>query len=429
MPSDLPLVSVIVLNWNGREYLAECFDSLLALDYPADRLELMLVDNGSKDDSVAFVRTAYPAVKIVRNETNLGFAAGNNIGARAAQGEYVAFLNNDAVVYPDWLSKLVEGVRSAPDVVCVGSRIMNLNGDRVEFGGSRINFLGYGYQEGYDRAQVADFTQTRPVTFACGGAMLIQREVFLSTGGFDEDYFIYYEDVDLGWRMWVLGYQVLYVGSAVALHKHHGAKHQMPDASRRVLLERNAMLTLIKNYDDANLAKIWPAALLLAYKRLYLMSGIDSRTYRVGYPAPGVAPVKRAMIGAPWIRLLRQKGMRETLRHLQAQIRRSLGKSDPSYPPPDRHTLPGIEPGYEQVSQMALAHLVAANDVIDLLPRALEKRAKVQAARRRSDAEVFQMFGRPFDISFFDPVYEAAQNQIVQLLQIDRLFDPDQLAM
>jgi GT2 family glycosyltransferase len=426
MPNDLPLVSVIVLNWNGREYLAECFDSLLALDYPADQLELLMVDNGSQDDSVSFIRASYPSVKIIRNETNLGFAGGNNIGAQAAQGEYVAFLNNDAVVYPDWLSKLIEAVRSDPEVVCVGSRIMNLNGDRVEFGGSRINFLGYGYQEGYDRTQVADFTTTRPVIFACGGAMLIRRAVFLEAGGFDEDYFAYYEDVDLGWRLWVLGHKVLYAGTSVALHKHHGTAEKLPDASRRVLLERNALLTLIKNYADNSLAKIWPAALLLMYKRLYLMSGIDSRTYRVGYPAPSVAPTKRAMIGAPWIRLLRQKGFVETMRQLQAQIRRSLGKSDPSYPPPDRHTLPGLEPGYEQVSQMALAHLVAANDVIDLLPRAFEKRAKVQAARRRSDAEVFQMFGRPFDISFFDPIYEATQNQIVQLFQIDRLFDPGQ---
>jgi hypothetical protein len=100
-------------------------------------------------------------------------------------------------------------------------------------------------------------------------------------------------------------------------------------------------------------------------------------------------------------------------------MRRKLGKVDPSYPPPDRHTLPGVEPGYEQVSRMALAHLVAANDVVDLLPRTLEKRAKVQAARRRRDEEIFALFGRPFDLSFFEPQYEATQNQLTQLLGID----------
>jgi GT2 family glycosyltransferase len=419
MRPDLPTVTVVVLNWNGREYLADCFDSLLALDYPKDRLELMMVDNGSTDDSVAFVRRAYPHVSIVETGRNLGFAGGNNAGARAAKGEYAAFLNNDAHVYPDWLIKLIEAVQSDPSVVCAGSRMMNLTDDRVEFGGSSINFYGYGYQEGYDRANVQDYSGTHPVIFACGGAFLIRRDVYLDSGGLDEDYFIYYEDLDLGWRLWIMGYQVLYVGAAVVLHKHHGAKHQMPDASRRVLFERNAMLTLIKNYDDANLARVWPAAWMLAIKRLYLMSGLDAHTYRIGYPAPKSAAAPKPIKGARWIKLLREEGLLEFSRRAVSAVRRKLGKADPAYPPPDRHTLPGVEPGYEQVSRIALAHLVAANDVVDLLPRTLEKRAKVQAARRRRDEEIFALFGRPFDPSFFEPHYMATQDQLAQLLGID----------
>ncbi|HEY4689894.1 MAG TPA: glycosyltransferase family 2 protein [Anaerolineae bacterium] len=418
-----PRVTVVVLNWNGRGYLSDCFDSLHALDYPRDRLELLMVDNGSTDDSVAFVRAQYPQVKIVETGKNLGFAGGNNAGARAASGEYVAFLNNDAHVYPDWLPELVRAVQSDPDVACVGSRMMDLTGTRVEFGGSSINFYGYGYQEGYDRTNSAAHRGTHPAIFACGGAFLVRRDVFLESGGLDEDYFIYYEDVDLGWRLWVMGYKVLYVGSAVVLHKHHGAKHQMPDASRRVLYERNAMLTLIKNYDDANLARVWPAALLLAVKRLYLMAGLDSRTYRIGYSAPKVTSPPRPVKGARWLRVLREEGLLEVGRRAMSLVRRKLGLADPPYPPPNRRTLPGLEPGYEQVSRMALAHLVAANDVVDLLPRALEKRAKVQAARRRSDAEIFHLFGRPFDPSFFDPDYEATQAQLTRLFDLPRLFE------
>jgi hypothetical protein len=250
--------------------------------------------------------------------------------------------------------------------------------------------------------------------------LLIEREVFLRSGGFDEDYFAYYEDVDLGWRLWVMGYKVLYVGAAVAVHKHHGAQQQVPDASRRVLLERNAMLTMIKNYDDENLARVWPAAWMLAIKRLYLMSGLDSRTYRIGYPAPKSA-APRPIKGARWIRLLRKEGPVEFYRRAVSLVRRKLGKADPSYPPPDRHTLPSVEPGYEQVSRMALAHLVAANDVVDLLPRTFEKRATVQAARRRRDEEILALCGRPFDLSFFEPQYEATQDQLTQLLGIDMM--------
>ncbi len=421
MTTQLPTVTVIVLNWNGRTHLADCFDSLLALDYPHERLTLMLVDNGSTDDSVAFMREHYPQVTLVLNDHNLGFAGGNNAGARAASTDTIAFLNNDAHVYPDWLSKLVEAIRSDPEVICAGSRLMNITGERVEFGGSSINFYGYGYQEGYDRGNVSQYEGTHPVIFACGGALLVQRDIFLDSGGFDEDYFANYEDVDLGWRLWVLGYKVLYVGAAVVVHKHHGTQQQVPDASRRALLERNAMLTMIKNYDDENLARVWPAAWMLVIKRLYLMSGIDANTYRIGYPAPQIAAPPKPVKGARWIRLLREEGPIEFYRRAISLVRRKLGKTDPAYPPPDRHTLPGVEPGYEQVSRLALAHLVAANDVVDLLPHLLEKRATVQAARRRRDEDIFALFGRPFDLSFFDPQYEATQQQITQLLGVDKM--------
>lgn len=425
MPPEFPSVTVIVLNWNGRELLPDCFDALLALDYPAERLTLMLVDNGSTDESIALMRDQYPQVKLVSNARNLGFAGGNNAGARAATTDYIAFLNNDAHVDPDWLIKLVEAVQSDPAVVCAGSRLMNAAGERVEFGGSSINFYGYGYQEGFDRGNVSAYTGTRPVIFACGGALLIRREVFLECGAFDEDYFANYEDVDLGWRLWVLGYKVLYVGASVVLHKHHGTQRHVPDASRRALLERNALLSLIKNYDDENLARVWPAALLLALKRLYLISGVDAQTYRIGYPAPQFAAPPRPIKGARWIRLLREEGPVEFYRRAISLLRRKLGQIEAAYPPPDRHTLPGVEPGYEQVSRLALSHLVALNDVVDLLPRAWEKRARVQAARRRPDAEIFALFGRPLELSFFDPHYEAAQQQLTHMLHIDELFQGD----
>jgi GT2 family glycosyltransferase len=422
MTHDLPLVTAVILNWNGREYLADCLDSLRGLDYPRERLEVLLVDNGSVDESAAYVREQYPEVRLIELPQNVGSCVARNLGVREAEGEYIALLDNDAHVEAEWLKTLVAAVQADPKVVCASSRLMNLAGDRVEFGGSSINFYGYGYQEGYDRGNVAAYTGTHPTIFPCIGAALIRREVYLEAGGLDEDYFIYYEDVDLGWRLWVLGYKVMYVGTAVALHKHHGTQHQMPDASRRVLFERNAMLTWIKNYDEEHLARVWPAGLLLAIERLYLMTGLDPQTYRLGARAPKAAPARRQIKGAPWFRLWRDRGIVEVWRQAQTAIRRKLGKADPIYPPPDRVTLPGPEPGYDQVSHMALAHLVALHDVIDLLPRTLEKRAKIQAARRRSDEEIFELFGRALEISFYDPTYEAVQNQLVQLLGLDRIF-------
>src|SRR5689334_17682620 len=119
-PDAWPLVSVIVLNYNGLRHLETCFISLQALDYPADRVELLLVDNGSSDGSVAFMTTRFPGVRVHQTGSNLGFAGGNNAGAVVARGDYFAFLNNDTKVDPAWLRELVTSLRAdeAAGVVC-----------------------------------------------------------------------------------------------------------------------------------------------------------------------------------------------------------------------------------------------------------------------------------------------------------------------
>ena len=112
MSAPSPSVSVIVLNYNGRQHLDDCFTSLLALDYPKDKLELMLVDNGSSDDSVEFTEKHFPSVRIVQSEENVGFASGNNLGAREASGEYIVFLNNDMRVDAQFVSQLIGAQRA-----------------------------------------------------------------------------------------------------------------------------------------------------------------------------------------------------------------------------------------------------------------------------------------------------------------------------
>jgi len=220
--SSLPRATVIVVNYNGREHLADCFPSLASLLYPRDKLEIIMVDNGSRDGSVEFIRDNFPQIKIIQNDRNLGFAQASNIGARGASGEYVAFLNNDMRVDPHWLIELVKPVLRDRDVVCAASKILSWDGKRIDFVGGALNFYGHGFQLDYGKGNIDDYTQERPLLFACGGATLIDKEVFLECGGFDEDYFAFFEDVDLGWRLWILGYKVLFAPKAIAYHKHHG---------------------------------------------------------------------------------------------------------------------------------------------------------------------------------------------------------------
>ena len=468
MIMELPCVSVIVLNWNGREHLEPCFRSLMALEYPPERVELLLVDNGSTDGSVEYVQTHFPQVRVIRNERNLGFAAGNNIGARAAQGEIVAFLNNDMRADPRWLRELVAPFTQGGDVAAVGGQVLSWDGKRVDFAAAGMNFYGYGYQLGagerarpitapdrsvtgqsggaqadsrsepaYDRrggrvrdsarAEGASASPYRDMLFVCGGNMAVRREVFLEVGGFDEDFFAYYEDLDLGWRLWVLGYRVLFTPQAITYHRHHGTARRLADEKRRLLYERNALYTIIKNYEEENLRRVLPVALLLLLERCYLLAGLDAAAFRLvgeGGPPPlervGDRYTLRYYLRRAWQALreggpaglwakvkgeLHWRAAHPAFRGLLGRRRARRAGEDIAVPP------------------QALSGLVAADDLIRHLPRLWEKRQAIQAARRRSDAEIFPLFGRPLELSFFDPDYQAAQEILVRLWEVDRLFE------
>ena len=281
-------MSLVVLNWNGREFLDTCLDSLERLDYPEDRLELVLCDNGSTDGSVEHVRARHPRFRIVALDHNHGFAEGNNLGAKEGQaGEWVGFLNNDMEVPADWLQRLLTPLDTRPDLACLASRIVSWDGGTIDFIGGGVNFQGHGLQLDHD-APSSPHDVARPLLFACGGAMLVRRRLFLDVGGFDPAYFAFFEDVDLGWRLNLLGHDVWYEPAATVRHRHHGTARRFPVHQLRVLSERNALYTIIKNYDDANLALVLPVALMLLNEKALLMAGMDPSRFRVDGPLPAV---------------------------------------------------------------------------------------------------------------------------------------------
>ena len=158
--AELPSVTVAVLNYNGLEHLTGCFASLAQIDYPPERLELMLLDNASQDGSVAYVQSNHPSVRIVVSDQNLGFAGGNNLAAREATGEYIVFLNNDMRVDVQFVRGLAHAVQSAPGVACAGAKILNWDGSRLDFAGSAADFAGHAYQFGLGQLLAHDtFTE------------------------------------------------------------------------------------------------------------------------------------------------------------------------------------------------------------------------------------------------------------------------------
>ena len=241
----MPLISVIILNYDGRAWLPDCLDALAAQRGAPD-FETVLVDNGSTDGSAAFVRTSYPQVRVIETGTNLGFAGGNNAGVRAARGEWIAFLNNDTVADQAWLARLWAAHQAHPEFALITSRLVFLHdASIVDSAGDGYLRAGGAFKHGHG-ADAASFGAPREVFGACGGAFMIRRDAFDALGGFDDRFFMVYEDVDLSYRARLRGWRVWYAADAIVRHAGSGS---IGAISRAAVFhgQRNLEWTWIKN--------------------------------------------------------------------------------------------------------------------------------------------------------------------------------------
>jgi GT2 family glycosyltransferase len=235
-----------VLNWNGRRYLDDCFEALLAQELDGG-FEPMLVDNASTDGSVEHVRRYWPAVRVVRCTGNLGFAAGNNVGMRAATGRHLVLLNTDTRVQPGWLSALVNAVGLDPRIGAVTSKLVFMaDPGEIQNAGSLLLSDGSGADRGFHERDTGQYQCREEVFGACGAAVLYRREMLEDVGHFDETFFNYYEDTDLNWRMRLRGWKVLYEPAALVHHVHTGSSGEWsPFFTYHV--DRNRLFMILKN--------------------------------------------------------------------------------------------------------------------------------------------------------------------------------------
>lgn len=204
-----PLVSVIIVNYNGQKYLEDCLESLNKVTYL--NAEVIFVDNGSSDDSVEFVTKHYPHVNLIRLNENKGYAEANNIGAKIANGNYLMFLNNDTVVSSDFIDRLVYTAETDNRIAICQSLLVKPDGT-IDSSGDFIDELGVVYNS---KTEVTDI---REISCARGASMLVRKEFFEKVGGFDAKFFVSFEDVDLGWRAWIFGYRVVIVPQSRVVH-------------------------------------------------------------------------------------------------------------------------------------------------------------------------------------------------------------------
>jgi len=250
------LVSVIVVNFNGRHHLEKCLPALFATRSVG--YEVIVVDNGSSDDSVAWLRQAWRQVKVLAQPANLGFGRANLIGVTEARGGYVALLNSDTVVTPDWLAHLMHALLAEPQIAAACSQLRLLgHPDVLNARGGGMSALGFGYDIDYGCPYRAE---TNPgdaapvdVLFPTGAAMLMRRPDFLDSGAFDPAFFMYHEDVDLGWRLWLIGRRVVMCPRSEVFHAFGGTTSvQQGSRFRDWMGNRHNLRSLWKHYELGN---------------------------------------------------------------------------------------------------------------------------------------------------------------------------------
>ena len=241
------IISVVIVNWNGKHLLGECLDSLCAQH--VDRVEIILVDNGSQDGSAEYVRERYPDVRVVSLPKNLGFAGGNNAGIRVASGKYIALLNNDTKADPEWIPSLLrEAESSHPHVGMWASKILSYEKpDIIDNVGLLMYPDGLGRGKGRLEKDGGQYDQAGESFFPSGCAGLYRRVMLDEVGLFDEEFFAYADDVDLGLRARLAGWQCIYVPSAKVYHKY-SASSSAHSPFKAFLVERNRIWVLLKYY-------------------------------------------------------------------------------------------------------------------------------------------------------------------------------------
>jgi GT2 family glycosyltransferase/glycosyltransferase involved in cell wall biosynthesis len=362
-------VSVIVLNYRRPEDTLACLAGLRELDWPSRQLEVIVVDNASGDGSADHIRGAAPDVQVLELAENTGFAGGCNRGAALATGAYLGFINNDARPDPQWVRAAVRVLTQSGSVACVASKVLDWEGRTIDFADANLTFYGHGFKLRLGKPDAGTWDAEHDVLFASGAAMIVDADIFRSAGGFDERYFMFFEDVDLGWRLWVLGYRVRYVPASVAFHRHHASMAGIGSWREHYLLERNALFTIFKNYDDANLHILLAPALALAVRRGIALGGDD----------PHALDLQRSAT---------DDGERLSVH---------------------KHTL---------------AAAFAVDAFVEALPGLVKARQEIQARRRRPDFEILPLFREPLQSTSVAPYFLKGLETTVEAFRVRDVFAP-----
>lgn len=246
--NDFPFVSIIITSFNGRHYLEECLSSVFGLNYPHDRLEVILVDDNSTDATYEFVKERFSNIKIIRNNVNRGVSESRNAGISSAKGELLAFVDNDVRVDADWLVELIKAIKEEGQAAICSSKILLKDRPGIlNSTGGVMNIYADAWDRGVFEKDNGQYDEDKRVFFGCTAAMIARKNILEKIGNFDPDLRIY-EDVDLGWRVNLSGYKVIYAPRAIAHHKL-GGTIKRDNLGAIFMLENARINVMLKNYE------------------------------------------------------------------------------------------------------------------------------------------------------------------------------------
>lgn len=262
------LISVVIVNWNGKKWLEKCLSSLDAQTH--QNIEVVIVDNGSADDSCAYITSTFPRVKLVESGANLGFAGGNNLGISASSGDFILLLNNDAWLEPDGISQLLlTALQESADIV--GAVEVGYSDFEHTYSGKYIiDVLGHPISS--DEVGRDDFF------YLSGVCLLFKKSFYLESGGLDSDFFMTFEETDWFWRLHATGKKAVLAKNVPVHHAGHGSSSGLAnriDYKRFLWRNQNTLQMLLKNYGAFNLLWVLPLYLLqnIAEALVFVLSG------------------------------------------------------------------------------------------------------------------------------------------------------------
>jgi GT2 family glycosyltransferase len=260
-------VAVIVLNWNGKDSLKPCLNSLLEQN---QKCTIFVIENGSTDGSLEFLKNNYPKVRLIVNQSNLGFAKGANCGIRQAMLEkfdYIALLNNDAIADKTWLRNLVKILDNNQEVGIATCKLLHIDNGYIDSTGECYTIWGLPYPRGRGEVVSTKYDQKTNIFAASGGASAYRLKMIQEIGLFDEDFFAYYEDVDISFRAQLAGWKVRYAPEAL-VHHQIGASSSRVKGFTTYQTIKNLPWLVIKDVPKGLLHTVWPR-FLLAYAMFF----------------------------------------------------------------------------------------------------------------------------------------------------------------